>query len=378
MSKNPHRNPSEEIDILCTISAAWRESEALLHCVLENIPAGLLIADAQLRVMAANQACLAALGGKFPAAQGAPLADLLSDEFLVHTDLLNRLHTALHVDQASRVYRYVCRCDPESPKIYDYRIVPLKPTASRARILLIFQDVTEQQRLETRLTHGATMESLGLMAGSIVHELRNPLSIIGASAQLLLCEDDLPALGRECARRIEQATRRADRIIENLLQFARPANEQCSEICNLNAIIEESMSLLAHQFLRHKIRLELGLAGNLPRLRGNTQLLQQVFVNLATNATQAMPEGGFLNIATGQDDRGQLWARVCDTGCGMDRAQQQQIFAPFYTTRQKGAGNGLGLLLCQRIIRQHGGQIRVSSEPGTGSSFEISLPAMGE
>jgi signal transduction histidine kinase len=373
---NPNdRNPNEEIDMLCSISTAWRESEALLRCLLESLPTGLLIADEQLRVMAVNRAYLLALGCDLPIEQGVYLTDLLSRKFLAHTDLLHQIHTTRHAGQPSPAYRYVCRWDPASPQIYDYRILPLNPTASKARILLVFENVTEQQRLESRLTHGATMESLGLMAGSIVHELRNPLSIIGTSAQLLLCEDELPYLARECARRIEQATRRADRIIENLLQFARPASGQCHAICNLNTVIEESMSLLTHQFLRHKIQLELALDGNLPGLRGNSQLLQQVFVNLATNATQAMPDGGQLRIATGQDAQGRLWATVCDTGCGMDQAQQQQIFEPFYTTRRKGEGNGLGLLLCQRIIRQHGGRIHVSSEPGSGSSFEISLPA---
>ncbi len=374
MSNSRYQNCSVEHNVPDTICAAWSESEALLHCVLEHIPAGLLIADEQLRVLAANQAGLAALGRHAPINNHVLLADLLSDGTPDSSDLLHRLYSTLHCNQVSPTYRYVCRCDPESPQIYDYRIIPLAPTASRARLLLFFENVTEQQRLESRLTHSTTMESLGLMAGSIVHELRNPLSIIGTGAQLLLSENELPELAQDCARRIDAATRRADRIIENLLQFARPANDHRSEICNLNTIIEESMSLLAHQFLRHKIELELALAGNLPCLRGNPQLLQQVFVNLANNATEAMPGGGQLQIASGQDQQGRLWARICDTGCGMDEAQQQQIFEPFSTTRRKSKGNGLGLLLCRRIIRQHGGQICVSSKPGAGSSFEISLP----
>jgi signal transduction histidine kinase len=378
MSISTDLSHGEERDIGCALSTGECESVALLQGVLESIPAGLLIADEQLGVMAANRACLTALGRELPPNRRVLLSEILPPELLARTDLLQQLRAVLQSGQSSHTYRYVCRCDPEVPQIYNYRIIPFMHMATRARLLLIVENVTEQQRLESRLNHGTTMESLGLMAGSIVHELRNPLSIIGASAQLLLSEDELPYLTQECARRIDNATRRADRIIEQLLHFARPASEQCHHICNLNTIIEESMSLLTHKFLHSKIRLELALAGDLPRLRGNAQLLQQVFVNLANNAVQAMPDGGHLHIGTKQDSQSQLRATICDTGCGMDQAQQQQIFEPFFTTRPPGEGNGLGLLLCQRIIRQHGGQIKVQSSPGAGSSFEISLPSIGE
>jgi len=240
-------------------------------------------------------------------------------------------------------------------------------------VVTVGRDLTERRQLESQLVQSAKMASLGVMAGGIAHELRNPLGVVSASAQLLLEFADDPELASQCAEKIWAATQRASLIIENLLRFARPQREQASDL-DLNVILETALDVLANQLALHQITLQKHLQADLPRAYGNPALLEQVFANLALNACNAMSEGGTLEVSSRAGAADKVEIRFRDTGCGILPENLPKIFDPFFTTMPVGQGVGLGLSLCYSIIQQQQGEINVESEVGQGTTFTVRLP----
>ncbi len=240
-------------------------------------------------------------------------------------------------------------------------------------IVAVGRDLTAQRHLEAQLVQSAKMASLGVMAGGIAHELRNPLGIISASAQLLLERPNDPILLGECAERIERSTRRASMIIENLLKFARPQGNVMEEV-DLHHVLAETILLLNHQMKVGKVSLQTAMLATRPTIYGNSELLQQVFTNLILNACNAMPDGGTLAISTRNTQADQIEIGFADTGCGIPMEHRSQIFDPFFTTMPVGRGTGLGLSISYSIVQNHGGTIEVQSQVQEGAVFTVRLP----
>ncbi len=240
-------------------------------------------------------------------------------------------------------------------------------------IVAVGRDLTERRRLEAQLIQSAKMASLGVMAGGIAHELRNPLGIISASAQLQLERSGDPELRDEAAQKIYAATERASLIIENLLKFARPRDEGMRRV-DIRAVLEETIALLGHQMSLQKVTLQRRLHRDLPSIYSNSELLQQVFTNLILNACNAMPSGGTLAVTTRTSGSEEVVIRFSDTGRGIPPEHLPKIFDPFFTTMPVGKGTGLGLSICYSIIQHLRGAIEVESEMGRGSTFTVRLP----
>jgi len=247
-------------------------------------------------------------------------------------------------------------------------------TGENVGIVAVGRDLAEQRRLESQLFQAAKMASMGVMASGIGHELRNPLGIISANAQL--AQERLPdqELVRTCLQQIHAATKRAALIIDNLLTFARPRNEG-SQIVDINEVLASTFMLLDHQIHQHHSKLNATLSHSIPKVAGNAALLQQVFTNLILNALQAMEGGGTLSVTTRTSEEAGVEVVFVDTGSGIPPDVLPQIFDPFFTTRPLGQGTGLGLAISYSIIQQHGGVIETFSPPGEGSTFYIRLPA---
>ncbi|WP_129629574.1 ATP-binding protein [Candidatus Oscillochloris fontis] len=238
--------------------------------------------------------------------------------------------------------------------------------------LLLMEDDIERRRLEAQLAQSAKIASLGVMAGGIAHEIRNPLAIIAASAQLLEDHPDDPDLRQQCVQKIVTSAQRASLIIEQLLKFSHPPQERFRPL-NIHATLEDTFNLLSHQMLVSQVTLRRDFSPDVPRLYGNPELLQQVFTNLILNACNAMPQGGQLTVTTRlSGDHVEL--RFCDTGHGITKEHAAKIFDPFFTTRTVGKGTGLGLSISYSIIQQHQGTLEVVSEPDKGATFVIRLP----
>ena len=241
-------------------------------------------------------------------------------------------------------------------------------------IMAVGHDLTEHRQLQAQLIHSAKMASLGVMAGGIAHELRNPLGVISAAVQLMQEHLGDKQMLNECSQKAYAATRRASLSIESLLRFARPQSEQGMHEINIHTLLEEAIALLENQMSLNKVLLYRSFASNLPVIEGNSSLLQQVFTNMIQNACNAMPQGGALTISTGTDLPGRVQIHFVDTGCGISEENLARIFDPFFTTMPVGRGTGLGLSISYNIIQQHQGTIEVQSQVGRGTEFVLRLP----
>jgi len=239
-------------------------------------------------------------------------------------------------------------------------------------LVAVGRDLTERKRLEAQLIQSAKLTSLGVMAGGIAHEIRNPLAISSAAAQLLLESPEDEELREGAVKRIHSGIQRASYIIENLLKFARPPEERMVSM-DIDEALEETLSLLANQLKVQQVELRKYLAPDLLPVVGNKSLLEQVFSNMILNACNAMPEGGTLTVATLATKAG-VEIRFADTGVGVPPEHLVAIFDPFFTTMPVGKGTGLGLSISYSIIQQHQGTIEVESQEGQGSTFIVRLP----
>jgi two-component system NtrC family sensor kinase len=242
-------------------------------------------------------------------------------------------------------------------------------------IILVGQDLTQLRALEKQVLEAEKMASMGKLAAGVVHELNNPLTSISIYAeylaQKLACGQVEPADAAK-AQKILEGARRIQKLTRDLVSYSRPASDE-AELLNFNEVVEQGLSFCEHIISKADISLNRELGQNIGLVVGNRNRLLQVVVNLVTNACQAMEAGGELSINTRlQDD----WVvlSVSDTGCGIPEKDLERIFEPFFTTKKAGEGTGLGLSIVSSIVEHHQGSIRVKSQVGAGTTFEVWLP----
>ena len=248
----------------------------------------------------------------------------------------------------------------------------------RARVVAIVavgRDLTERRKFEAHLLQSQKLAALGVLAGGVAHEIRNPLSIASSAAQFLSEEPEDPEFRRECRAKILTGIERASRIIENLLHFARPGEQPNMVQVDLVRVVRDAAALAAAQAGTQQVEMNIELPGNPVLVSGVPGLLQQVFINLFLNALGAMPGGGLLRTALDRAGA-EVRVQISDTGDGIRASEIERIFDPFYTTRPVGQGTGLGLSICHSIVRQHFGAIDVESVEGQGSTFTVRLPLL--
>jgi PAS domain S-box-containing protein len=255
-------------------------------------------------------------------------------------------------------------------------------------VFTIGRDVTERQRLEMQLRQAQKLEAIGQLAGGIAHDFNNLLTAILGFADLAAASLPPADPARVCVSEVRRAGERAADLTRQLLAFGRQQLVQ-PRVLDINDVIR-GIEPLIRRLIRENVQLMLALGDDVPPVRMDPTHIEQVLVNLATNAADAMPHGGTLTVATstGAGTAGDLPPRaaeepelrvrlaVHDTGTGMDDATLQHIFEPFFTTKASGRGTGLGLATVYGIVKQNGGDIRVSSMVGRGTTFEIELPAV--
>jgi signal transduction histidine kinase len=218
------------------------------------------------------------------------------------------------------------------------------------------------------------MAAVGDLTAGIAHELNNPLNNISLTTEALL--DEFDEWGRDdklkMLHAIFEQVERAGATVANLLAFTRKDETSFQEL-SINDVINTTARLVANETDVNKIELELELGSNLPRIQGNANNLQQVFLNLFLNAVQAMPDGGQLRV-TSYVESGALRLDVSDTGTGIPPENLDKIFDPFFTTKEVGKGTGLGLSVSYGIVKRHHGVILVQSEVGKGTTFSVVFP----
>ncbi len=250
---------------------------------------------------------------------------------------------------------------------------PLRDSdGATAGTIVIIEDISARVQLEEQLQISEKMASIGLLAAGVAHEVNTPLTGISSFTQMLLqgAEPDDPRT--KVLEKIERQTFRAAKIVNGLLNLARPAQTDSSAV-DVNAVINDVLALLEHQLRigRIQVRKELSVAPLL--VQGIEYKLQQVFLNLFLNARDAMPKGGWLTIATREADPSAS-VEIGDTGSGISPEQLSRIYDPFFTTKEIGKGTGLGLSITYGIVQEHGGTITCDSSLGQGTRFLLALP----
>lgn len=269
--------------------------------------------------------------------------------------------------------------DDHLPREWDVSAYPIPGSkAGSARAVVVWQDRTEERRLENSLMQAGKLAAIGQLAAGVAHEINNPLTAIKANAQILQMFISPDDENYESVELIAQASERAEKVVRGLLDFARQAQYDF-ELTDVNESMTQALNLVSYQMTSNKIEVVLELAEELPPVKASWQHLQSVWLNLLINARDALQNRDGerqVDVITRLDSNGDyIQVLVEDNGRGMTEAELAHIFEPFYTTKAPGQGTGLGLATSHRVIEQHGGEINVLSERGVGTTFVIRLPA---
>jgi len=230
----------------------------------------------------------------------------------------------------------------------------------------------QAQELEQQLLASGRLVAVGELTASMAHEFNNPLGIILGFAQGLLANMDSSDANYRHVQIIAEEAKRCERLVQELLEFGRPKNGEFALI-DIKEIVVKTLELVQSRAAKSSVETVMEIAEDLPRIQADAQQLQQVLLNLCLNAIDAMPKGGKLTLGAVIDTGRRLNITVADSGYGIDADTLRKIFQPFFSAKKK-RGLGLGLSICDRIVKSHGGTINVSSIPGKGTTFTIRLP----
>jgi two-component system cell cycle sensor histidine kinase/response regulator CckA len=349
---------------------ALRRSQATIRAIFENSLDGIVIFEGTGLCLEANAAAAALVGVPRDELIGCRLADFCEKESEDVWSNLSVTHTGrgqFWVSLKSGARRMVDYCFKAS-------ILP-------GQHLAVLRDITEQQDLEQQLRQSQKMEAVGRLAGGVAHDFNNILGIISGHAELMQLSATNPA-ERTRAERIISATEKAASLTRQLLAFGRK-QVMSLKLLNLSTIVD-GVSSMVNCLMSAEVQINIHAGKNLGLVQADQSQLEQVIMNLATNARQAMPEGGTLTITIEKFQNGKenpdmppgeyVRLSVVDTGIGMTEEVQSRVFEPFFTTKKMGTG--LGLSTVYGIIKQSGGYVTLQSAPQQGSTFSVFLPVV--
>ncbi len=341
--------------------------------VVESLSDGLIVVDLEDRVLRWNKRVEMLTGVDRARAVGRRLPGLFAKPFI---------ETLLSVRQESQTPTTMYRVplvtghgDDRRNLLVNLAVAPFKTSdGSQAGWILVLEDVTDRANLEEQLRLSEKMAAIGLLAAGVAHEVNTPLTGISSFTQMLLERSEPDDPRTQLLEKIERQTFRAAKIVNSLLNLARPSGGETGPV-DLNAVIGDILSLLEHQFKLGHVQVRKDLAKPAVVVRGVEYKLQQVFLNLFLNARDAMPKGGWLTVATRLEGDAAV-IEVADTGVGIPPDQLGRIYDPFFTTKPEGRGTGLGLSVTYGIVQEHGGTLTCDSQAGQGTRFRLVLPSI--
>jgi two-component system NtrC family sensor kinase len=333
--------------------------QRLLSTVLDMNPDLISMVDTRMIYQTCNRAFAQSVGKSVEEIQGLNDFHLFPEEEAERRNLEGRevLVTGERVDRQERVD------GPGGQKWFHVVQIPVHDESGRiSGLLRMDRDITDIREYEEQLIQAQKMESIGKLAGGVAHEINTPLGIILGYAQLL--KEDVPPdsqLAQDLAI-VEKQTKVCRKIVADLLGFSRQGQSDKREMCFNNSVME-SVSLVRHSFELDRVEIVTRLDDSFPIIYADPEKLKQVWINLLTNAKDAMPEhGGVIVVSTKLNTpQGIVTLKVADSGMGIDDASVKKIFDPFFTTKSVGKGTGLGLSVSFGIVKDHMGEIAVES-----------------
>ena len=358
-----------------------QEVEALREfneSILESSRVGILVTDSEGRVVNVNRAFEHLYGAGRDRILGQSLSQVMpAGVFTLAADGAARGAGDDLPDGGLRVYRSSLRTRDGRRLIVSLTQAALRDPAGRPRGRVItVDDVTEQVLREQDLQRRDHLASIGLLASGIAHEVNTPLTGISSYTQMLLEERTQNDPEYSILKKIEQQAFRAAGIASSLLNFSRQRDGDYQPL-DVEEMVTETLGLFEPHLRGRRIDLVRRIQGPLDRVNGNRGRLQQVLMNLLLNAVDAMPGGGTVTVAA-RAASGRVQIDVSDTGCGIPPEHLERIYDPFFTTKPRGQGTGLGLSVSYGIVKEHSGTLSAESSPGEGSRFVVSLPAVDE
>ncbi|MCC6794479.1 MAG: PAS domain S-box protein [Candidatus Hydrogenedentes bacterium] len=323
-----------------------------LSSIMESMSDGVIAIDPQGVVTTFNRAASHVLGYNAGDAVGRSFMDVFGREFAVSS---GRHARELRAKDGRTLQ--VSECD--SP-LFDRSL-------RRIGTVKVFQDQTEIEMLRTRLQHQDRLAAIGQLAATVAHEIRNPLGGIRGFAALLARDIDAADPRARLVEKVLEGSKALERVVTELLEYTRPLQLQLQPV-PLREMVESAITFVD---IDAKIIAVKNDVDQTACIVADADKLRQVLLNIIINAKQSMAQGGSISAASNVSD-GWVELKISDTGCGMDAQQLEQIFSPFFTTKEKGTG--LGLAIAAKIVEAHGGRISATSAPGAGSIFTIALP----
>jgi two-component system NtrC family sensor kinase len=362
------------------------EQTRLLTTVLDANPDRICLRDTRMIYHAANEAFCRAINRSKEEIPGSTDFDLFPEEEAERRHLEGRDVLM----SGERMERQEQETTPQGNRWYHVVQVPVRSARGRIMGLLrMDRDITAIKEYERQLIQAQKIESLGKLAGGVAHEINTPLSIILGLTQLLLDDAEPSSPLAEDLHTIERHTQTCRKIVADLLEFSHASTSEKVEMCFNNSVME-AITLVRHTFSLDGVRIVTDLDDRFPIIYGDPEELKQVWVNLLTNARDALPQGGTIAVRTQLlTQEGCVRLEVADTGIGIDAPSVGKIFDPFFTTKPVGKGTGLGLSVSYSIIEKHKGSIQVQSpvpphfpwpvpvdeaRRGPGALFTVTIP----
>src|SRR5712664_629853 len=343
--------------------------------ILNTTQSMILVLDTAGLISYANRRCYEA-GYREEEMIGRHLVDLVdgaqSEEFEA------ALETTAHGQQVENLEARAKRGDG-TLGYFSISLSPMRDEQDAVNsVVVVMTDITDAALLQAKLAHAERMATIGRLVSGVAHEVNNPLAAILGFTDLLLENPEIPASAREDLQIILQETQRTKDIVQDLLSFARQRPVQ-RELVQVNSVLRQTIKLRSYDFASHGVEVVEEFDEKLSPALGDSQQLQQVFLNILNNAYDAVQEAGHRGHITIRTRlRGEsIEVAVTDNGTGI--TDPERIFDPFYTTKQAGKGTGLGLSICYGIVRAHGGEIQCwSNERDAGSTFVVRIPVATE
>jgi PAS domain S-box-containing protein len=358
--------------------------DSRFQIVAETMVDGLIVSDGAGAILYVNPACCRLFG--YPAGDliGANVSHLMPAAIAsVHDSYMTR-HREMRVSRIIGIGRELTGKRADGSTFPMYLSVGEADSADGPMFVGIIYDLSDKKRAEETILHHQKLDAIGQLSGGVAHDFNNILSVIGGNLEMI-ARLDLPPAARRAIARAQEATHRASRITQRLLAFARK-QPLLPQVLDLNRVLLDIVEMLRRS-LGEAIEVRMKLADDLPMVEADIDQFETAILNLAVNARDAMPQGGVLTVETEAvrvnghgppspvlEPGWHVRVSVADTGAGMTPEVMARAMEPFFTTKEVGAGTGLGLSMVYGFVKQLGGQVALESEPGRGTRIDLWFP----